>query len=110
MKIENTLKFGSHDLNAVLRIARLVMEMASTVDFYDLEIDGLNGFVVVKKWRRTPTKEGDELDIIETLMWKPGVRRTEKGYFALKDIERWLESEKAVHTEADLSLGEEREG
>lgn len=104
MELANIGRFGSRYTNAVLRIAKLIMEMSGTEDFYDLEIDGYNGFVVVKKWKRYRGAEGDEIDVVAKLMWKPGIGESARGYTSLKDIEKWLEAERDLHTEANLSL------
>lgn len=106
MDITTIGKFSNRDKNAVLRIARLVMEMASADEFYELTIDSETGIVAIQKWKR----DGDELAIVCKVIWKPGIYRSDKRYTALKDIRKWLEAEKAVHIEANLSLGREERG
>lgn len=107
MDITNIGKFGKWEKNAILRTARLVMEMESSDESYDVSINGETGIVFVQKWKR----DGGELEIVAQYMWKPGINQSANGYTSLKDIQVWLESERDVHTEANLALcGKGREG
>lgn len=108
---DNEPKIGKRERNAILRIVGLVIELRNMNlpdDYYDIEIDSRTGIVLVKKWKRRRLSGEYDIDIVHTMWWKPGVYQARNGYVTLKEIQRWLESEKAVHTEADLSPGKEQ--
>lgn len=105
-----TVRLGKKEKNALARIVGLIAELSNlqlSDEFYDFELDSRHGFLVVKKWKFLPTKEGDELDIVAKLIWKPGVWAEMLGYTPLKGIQKWLEAELKVHAEANLDIGEE---
>lgn len=104
-------KLSKCEKNAIGRIVGLIAELANVQDAnesYDFELDSRNGFLVVKKWKLVRCRGGSELDIVAKYMWKPGINRSEMGYTSLKDMQKWLQAEKGVHTEADLEIRKER--